>query len=222
VKAVVFDLDGTLVDSAADLQASANRLMRQNGLPELGLATVTCFIGNGIPRLVERCFAHNGAAPDDLPAQVARFKRYYAEEGHRRTRFMPGAETALRRLTASGLALGLCTNKDAEPARAILRRLRVEGLFRAVAGGDSGLAKKPEAAPLLACVAACGVAPAEAVYVGDSEVDAATATAAGVPFLLFTEGYRKTPVEALPHRARFDRFAGLPGLLASLTAAAAP
>jgi phosphoglycolate phosphatase len=216
VKAVVFDLDGTLVDSAADLQASANRLMRQNGLPELGLATVTCFIGNGVPRLVERCFGHNGAVPDDLPAQVARFKLYYAEEGHRRTRFMPGAETALRRLTASGLALGLCTNKDAEPARAILRRLRVEGLFRAVVGGDSGLAKKPEAAPLLACVAACGVAPAEAVYVGDSETDAATAEAAGLPFLLYTEGYRRGPLVSMKHAASFSLFATLPGVIAAL------
>ena len=216
MKAVIFDLDGTLVDSAADLQAAANRLMRQNGLPELDLATVTCFIGNGIACLVERCFAHNGALPGDLSAQVARFKLYYAAEEHRRTRFVPGAETALRRLAASGLALGLCTNKDVEPARAILGQLRIEGLFRAVVGGDSGLANKPDAAPLLACVALCGAAPGEAVYVGDSETDAATAEAACLPFLLYSEGYRRGPLVAMKHAAAFSLFATLPKVIESL------
>lgn len=216
MKAVVFDLDGTLVDSAADLQAAANRLMRRNGLPELGLATVTCFVGDGIARLVERCFAHHGDLPDDLPGQIARFKAYYADEDHRRTRFMPGADVALRRLAASGFALGLCTNKDAGPARAILRRLHAESLFRAVIGGDSGLAKKPDAAPLLACVERCGALPSKAVYVGDSETDAATATAAGLPFLLYTEGYRNDPLAAIPHAAAFRDFAALPDLIAAL------
>jgi phosphoglycolate phosphatase len=220
MKAVIFDLDGTLVDSAGDLQAAANRLMRQNGLPELDLATVTCFIGDGIARLVERCFAHSGALPDNLPAQIARFQAYYADEGHRRTRFMPGAEVALRRLAAGGLTLGLCTNKDAEPARAILRRLRVEGLFRAVVSGDSGLAKKPDAAPLLACVALCnapqaGAVPGGAVYVGDSETDAATAAAAGLPFLLYTEGYRRGQLGTMQNAAAFRDFATLPKLVAS-------
>ena len=216
MKAVVFDLDGTLVDSAGDLQAAANRLMRQNGLPELDLATVTCFIGNGIARLVERCFAHSGSLPDDLPDQVARFKLYYAAEEHRRTDFMPGAETALRRLAASDMALGLCTNKDTQPARAILNRLRIEGLFRAVVGGDSGLAQKPDASPLLACVALCGVPPAEAVYVGDSATDAATAEVAGLPFLLYTEGYRRGPLVTMKHAAAFSHFANLPNVIRGL------
>jgi len=217
VKAVVFDLDGTLVDSAADLQAAANRLMRKKGLPELSLATITCFVGDGIIRLVERCFLHNGGLPQDLENEVARFKAYYADENHRRTRFMPGAEAALRRLAAGGLALGLCTNKDAEPARAILRRLHAESLFRAVVGGDSGLAKKPAAAPLLACVERCGALPGEAVYVGDSGIDAATARAAGVPFLLYTEGYRSGPCGALPQNGAFSNFAKLPALVATLS-----
>lgn len=216
VKAVIFDLDGTLVDSAPDLQAAANRLLRQNGLPELDLATVTGFIGNGMARLVERCFALYGELPEDLPSQVARFKQFYAEEGHRRTRLMPAAESALRRLAAGGLALGLCTNKDTAPALEILRRLRVESLFKAVVGGDSGLARKPDPAPLLACVSTCGARPEEAVYVGDSETDAHTAAHADLPFLLYTEGYRQGPPAALKHDASFAHFALLPQVIKGL------
>jgi len=220
VKAVIFDLDGTLVDSAGDLQAAANRLLRHNGLPELDLATVTGFIGNGIARLVERCLVHHGElspeARAEMPEQVARFKRFYAEEGHRRTRLMPAAESALRRLAASGVALGLCTNKDTGPALEILRRLRVERLFTAVVGGDSGLAKKPEPAPLLACVSTCGVRLEEAVFVGDSETDAHTARHAGLPFLLYTEGYRRTTLAAMAHTASFSHFALLPQMIQSL------
>ncbi|WP_193369835.1 phosphoglycolate phosphatase [Pelagibius marinus] len=218
MKAVIFDLDGTLVDSAPDLQAAANRLMRQNGRPELDLATVTSFIGNGMARLVERCFARHGALPEDLPAQVARFKQFYAEEGHRRTRFMPGADAALRRLAGSGVALGLCTNKDSGPALEILRHLRIEGLFQAVVGGDSGLAKKPDPAPLLACISTCGAKPDEAVYVGDSETDAHTAHHAGVPFLLYSGGYRSAPLASLPHDAAFAHFALLPQVVQALAA----
>lgn len=218
MKAVIFDLDGTLVDSAADLQAAANRLMRQNGLPELDRATITCFIGNGIARLVERCFAAHGSLPEDLPAQVARFKQYYEAEGHRRTHLMPGAEPALRRLAAGGAALALCTNKDAEMSRAILAKLGIAELFRTVVGGDSGLPKKPDAAPLLACLARCGATPEEALYVGDSETDARTAEAAGLRFLLYTEGYRKVPLAVLRHDAAFSHFATLPGLVAGLPA----
>lgn len=223
MKAVIFDLDGTLVDSAPDLQAAANRLMRQNGCPELDLATVTSFIGNGMGRLVERCFArHAPLTPElraELPQQVARFKQFYSEEGHRRTRLMPGAGAALRRLAAGGMKLGLCTNKDSGPALEILRHLRVEGLFQAVVGGDSGLAKKPDPAPLLACVATCGVKPEEAVYVGDSETDAHTARHAGLPFVIYSGGYRSEPLAALPHAAAFAHFALLPQVLDELSKA---
>lgn len=213
MKSVIFDLDGTLIDSAPDLRAAANAMLRHHGLDELDLPTVTGFVGNGIPRLVERCFAHHGATPNDLAVEIALFKACYEAEGHRRTVFMPGAEEALRRLAKEGFALGICTNKDTDAARDILARLGVEASFSAVVGGDSGLGKKPEAAPLLAAVERCGGEAGGALYVGDSETDAATAAAAGLPFLLFTEGYRKGPAAGMIHAAAFRDFAELPGLV---------
>lgn len=220
MKSVIFDLDGTLIDSAPDLRAAANAMLHSHGLAELDLPTVISFIGNGIPRLVERCFAHHGAAANDLAAEIAHFKACYEAEGHRRTDFMPGAEKALRHLAAEGYSLGICTNKDADAAGDILARLGAEELFAAVVGGDSGLGKKPEAAPLLAAVERCGGEAASALYVGDSETDAATAGAANLPFLLFTEGYRKGPPAEMIHAAAFRDFAELPGLVAGYSSPA--
>ena len=214
--AVIFDLDGTLVDSAPDLQAAANGMLREAGLPALDLETVTSFIGNGIAKLVERCFARHGQRPDDLPAQVARFQQLYEAEGHARTSLMPGVEAALRELAGQGALLGLCTNKDTAPASAILRKLGIAPLFHAVIGGDSGLPKKPDPAPLLHCAAKCGAAAENAVFVGDSGIDAETAAAAGLPFLLYTEGYGGAGREAVAPEAAFGRFAMLPGLVAAL------
>ena len=213
MKSVIFDLDGTLIDSAPDLRAAANLMLAEHGLAPLDLATVIGFIGNGIPRLVERCFTHHGAAPEDVAGEIARFKAFYDAEGHSRTVFMPGAEAALLQLADAGFALGICTNKDGDAARAVLARLGAEELFAAVVGGDSGLGKKPAAAPLCAAVERCGGG--HAVYVGDSETDAATAAAAGLPFLLYTEGYRKGPAAAMIHAAAFRNFAELPGLVAA-------
>ena len=216
--AVIFDLDGTLVDSAPDLRAAANAMLHEAGLPALDLETVTGFIGNGIAKLVERCFAHHGALPRDLRASVARFQRLYEAEGHRRTTLAPGAEAALRELAAKGVMLGLCTNKDTAPALAILRKLGVAGLFRAVIGGDGSLPKKPDPAPLLHCMARCGAAAENAVFVGDSETDAETAAAAGLRFLFYSEGYGGTGRGSLSPEAAFDRFLLLPGLVARLSA----
>lgn len=212
---VVFDLDGTLIDSAPDIHALANRVLAQWGAEPITGAQARDFIGNGAGVFVARMRAARGIGDDQQAPMLAAFMGgYHGAVGL--TVPYPGVAAALDALAVAGHALGVCTNKPAEPARAVLRHLGLLDRFGVVVGGDSLPVTKPDPAPLRATLEA--LPPGEAVFVGDSEVDAATAEAAGVPFLLFTEGYRKSPVAALPHAAAFDRWDDLPGLVAGLRA----
>jgi len=130
------------------------------------------------------------------------------------TRTYPGVVAVLSALQQAGHAMAVCTNKPEAPARAVLRDLGLARFFQVVIGGDTLAVTKPDPAPLHACIAALGGG--ATLYVGDSEVDAATAVAAGVPFALFTEGYRKTPVADLPHDVAFSTFEALPALVAQM------
>ncbi len=215
-KAVAFDLDGTLVDSAPDLHAAATLFLAERGHGALDLATITSFVGNGVPVLVERLLERVGAAagPAELTAAVARFSAIYGAAPSARSRPYPGVAEALAALRGQGLALGVCTNKPAAPARRLLEDLGLAGFFAALVGGDSLAQRKPDPAPLRHLAALLQAGPDGVVYVGDSEVDAATAAAAAVPFVLFTEGYRKSPAAAIPHQASIAAFAELPALFA--------
>ncbi len=209
--AIIFDLDGTLVDSAPDIRAAANRMLESEERLPLDLPTVISFIGNGLPKLVERAMRARDLPMERHAELTARTLAFYDAESTARTLPYPGLTEALDSLRARGCILGVCTNKPAAPARDILARLDLAGYFEVVIGGDSLPVRKPDPAPLRAAFAALG---RDGLYVGDSEVDAETAERAQVPFLLFTEGYRKQPVEALPHLARFGHFDDLPGLVA--------
>ncbi|MFN4154464.1 MAG: phosphoglycolate phosphatase [Paracoccaceae bacterium] len=211
---VVFDLDGTLIDSAPDIHAAVARMLEGEGRAALDLATVTSFVGNGLPKLVERVVGRVGLDMAHHPRLTKATLDHYNAASSDLTRPYPGVVAALEVLLGEGHAMAVCTNKPEAPARAILRDLGLERFFSVVIGGDSLAVTKPDPAPLHACIAALGGGPT--IYVGDSEVDAATAQAARVPFALFTEGYRKTPVAELPHDAVFADFHGLPALLAQM------
>ena len=219
VTAIIFDLDGTLVDSAPDIQAAANRMLKAERCKPLDLATITSFIGNGLPKLVERVMAARDLDPARHGYLTARVSGFYATASSELTALYPGVRAALEHLHGEGHALGLCTNKPEEPARAILADFGLAHLFDAVIGGDTLEVKKPDAAPLHAAAEALGEA--RVIYVGDSEVDAATAKAAAVPFVLFTEGYRKSPITEIRHDVAFADFANLPALIAGLVAGGA-
>jgi len=209
VKAVIFDLDGTLVDSAPDIHAAANFVLRAEGVPPIPIATLRSFVGNGIPKLVERVMrARDIAFTESRHIDLtAAFTRRYAEYPVEESRLYAGVRKALAALQQQGFALGVCTNKNHAISVQILEGLGIDQFFDAVIGGDSLAVRKPDPAPLRACADA--LAAKQVVFVGDSEVDASTAKATGYPFALFTEGYRKSPVRAIPHDVAFAGFDGL-------------
>ncbi|MHA6262601.1 phosphoglycolate phosphatase [Arenibacterium sp. CAU 1754] len=211
--AIVFDLDGTLIDSAPDIHAAVNKMLDEEGLAALDLATVTSFIGNGLPHLVMLTMQETGLDKGRHDALTQRVLAHYNADSSTLTRPYPGVHETLKFLLDAGHHLGLCTNKPVVPTRAILDDMAFDQ-FHAVIGGDSLPRRKPDPAPLHAAFEALTDGPR--FYVGDSEVDAETADRAHVPFLLFTQGYRKTPVDALPHAATFDDFAVLPDLIAEM------
>lgn len=209
---VVFDLDGTLIDSAPDIRATANDVLSAMDAAPLDLAETISFIGNGAGVFVRK-MREARHLPEAREAEMLRLFLDGYENAKDLTQLYSGVLDALKVLQGQGHALGLCTNKPEVPARAILKHMGLEPFFPAVIGGDSLPLRKPDPAPLLATCDALG--DGSRIYVGDSEVDAETADRAGIPFLLFEGGYRKTPVTDLPHAASFTDFAALPDLVAA-------
>ncbi|MBD3763259.1 MAG: phosphoglycolate phosphatase [Rhodobacterales bacterium] len=210
MRAVIFDLDGTLIDSAPDIHAGVNRMLQEVGADTLDYPTVKGFIGNGVPKLIERVMAAR-----DLPQThadlVAIFLRHYNADPATLTTLFPNVRSILDALRAEGAALGICTNKPEGPTRDILAAFGLTDHFTVVVGGDTLPVHKPDPTPLHHAVTALGRD--VVLYVGDSEVDAATAAATPYPFALFTEGYRKAPLDSLHHHASFADFADLPAIL---------
>ncbi|PIE06561.1 MAG: phosphoglycolate phosphatase [Rhodobacterales bacterium] len=214
---IVFDLDGTLVDSAPDLAAAANKVLAGEGLDPLDLATITSFVGNGLPKLVERVMRARAIAPQHFERIHGRMQAFYNAAPADESKPMPGVPAALEALKAKGHKLGICTNKPEEPARRMLALLGLEGYFEVVVGGDALPQRKPHPAPLHLAFDRLG--PGPRLYVGDSEVDAETAEAAGVRFAIYAHGYRKQPIEALPHDVRFDHFRELEAIVEGMETA---
>lgn len=217
-RAVLFDLDGTLVDSVPDLAAAANVLLARRQLAPLGLDDVRAMVGNGIEKLVERAFAARG---QDLQGAAfdAAYDEMIAVYGERltvETTLMPGATAAIERLHADGVKLAVVTNKAQAATDAILSHFGLSPRLGAVVGGDVGLAKKPAADILLAALARMGVDPAGAVLVGDSPADAGSARAAGMPVILVRGGYTTVPVDAIEADLVIDGFDDLDAALTAL------
>ncbi len=209
---VVFDLDGTLIDSIAGIGAAANRMLAEEGQAPLTLATVLQFVGNGLPKFVERTIHHRGLDPARHADLTQRMLAIYESVASHSTTAYPGVAEALSQLRNMGCVMGVCTNKPEGPARSILRDLDLLQYFDSVIGGDTLSTRKPDPKHLLASFDALpSVGPR--IFVGDSEVDAETALRAEVPFLLFSEGYSKTPVADLPHTALYGDSLQLPDLV---------
>lgn len=210
---VILDLDGTLVDSAPDIRRAANAVLEAEGAPPLSLEETRRFVGGGASIFVERMADARALPPERRPAVLQRFLDLY-EGATALTRPYPAVPETLAALRGAGHALGLCTNKPGGPTRAVLEAMGLADLFAAVVAGDTLALRKPDPAPLHECLDRLGGGPA--LYVGDSEVDHETAGRAGLPFALFTEGYRQDPLADVAPAMRFDDFRALPGILAAL------
>lgn len=193
-RACLFDLDGTLVDSAPDLAAAANRMRAALGLPPLPVERVAAFVGKGIPMLVRRALVDDlaGGADEALVARALPiYEACYAEESGRQSVVYDGVREGLAALRAAGIPLGVVTNKAARFTGDLLRQLDLLPAFGVVVSGDTVAARKPDPLPVRHAAERLGVAPGEALMIGDSANDVAAARAAGCPVWCVSYGYRE-------------------------------
>ena len=206
---IIFDLDGTLIDSAKDIQWVANTALSKIGVAPISYGEAVSFIGEGAPLFVKKMIAARSVETAQHDFLLEQFLKFY-EEAVQFSKPYDNVVAVLEMLQANH-NLGICTNKPLKPALKILKHLKLDHFFKCVTGGDNPLARKPDPRPLFKTSESVGDGPC--IYVGDSEVDAETAKRANVPFLLFSEGYRKTPVEKIPHTFQFSSFNELPELI---------
>jgi len=217
-RAILFDLDGTLIDSLPDLSRALNLLLAAENRRSLTHAEVRPMIGDGAAKLVERALvATGGFAAVELPTMTRRFLALYEDGVADQTRPYPGVIETLEALRGRGYAMAVCTNKPYRPSLDILDALDLRGFFGAVIGGDSidGV-RKPDPRMVTAALAALHPAPQRALFVGDSANDVEAARGAGLPVAVVTFGYARGPVRELGADALIERFADLPAVVERL------
>lgn len=190
---LVFDLDGTLVDSAPDIAASCNRMLAARGLPPQSDSDVAGMVGDGVHKLMERLFAAAGGTPDAQAA--ADYLSDYEANVAVRTRLFPGIAASLTALDGTGWRLAICTNKPERATRLLLEKLGLDGRFAAIGGGDSFPSHKPDPRHLAATIAQAGSVPEGALMVGDHTNDVRAAAGCGVPAVFAGWGYGRPGME---------------------------
>jgi phosphoglycolate phosphatase len=215
---VVFDLDGTLVDTAPDLVATLNVILAREGLPPVDYEPARNMVGGGARVMLERGLA---AAGRNLPATAIDaltrdFIDHYAAHLADTSRPFPGVEAALDTLAEHGYRLAVCTNKLEWLSLRLLDALGLSKRFSAICGADTFGISKPDPEILRRTVARAGAAGSRAVMVGDSLMDIATARAAGIPVIAVDFGYTDTPVAVLAPDCVISRFADLPEVVFAL------
>lgn len=193
-RCLVFDLDGTLVDSVPDIAFSLNAVLAQRGHARLGVAEVAAMVGDGVQVLLQRGFAAHGTEPD--AAAAADFAAVYAAHVADATRAYPGIADLLAGARAAGWTMAVCTNKPEALAHAVLRATGLDAFFAAVGGGDSFPVRKPDPGHMLATLAAAGADPAQAVMAGDHRNDILAAAGAGMPCIFAAWGYSPDSIGA--------------------------
>ena len=210
---VLIDLDGTLVDSVPDLAWCVDETMKVLDIPTRGEAKVRNWVGNGVPRLIERALADdlNGQPNDALYAKTASvFMQFYADHPCDRSQLYPHVKQGLQWLISQNIQLGCVTNKDAQFTLPILKKLAIYDYFKIVISGDTLLLKKPDPAPLLHGANFFNVQPSEAMMLGDSISDVKAARAAGFNIVCMSYGYNHgIDIQTAKPDAVIDTFAEL-------------
>lgn len=218
VNAILFDLDGTLVDSARDLQEAVNVLLAGEGRKALSLDDVKAMVGDGVAKLVERALIATGGPHPDDSVLVRRFLDIYEANASRHTRAYPGVYEVLEELHRRGIHLGIVTNKPSVATIDILDALGLRSFFAAVVAGDTLPERKPHPGPLLHALKDLRVPPSEALMVGDNYHDVQAARGAGMRVVAVTYGYSHKPHAELGADALIT---AMPGLISILEGALA-
>ena len=206
---LVFDLDGTLIDTAGDLVGTLNHILAEEGIPPLAVETARPVLGAGARALIECGLSAAGRSVSAVRLEemylafLARYEAHIADE----SRAFPGAEAALDRFEAAGWAFAICTNKIEHPSIRLLTELGLAARFRAICGQNTFQFCKPDPRALIATIERAGGTPQRAIMIGDSKTDIVTAQAAGVPVIAVDFGYSDRHVsEFAPDRviSHFD------------------
>ncbi len=217
-RALLFDLDGTLIHSLPDLAVAINALLAEWGRASLSEAAIGAMVGDGAALLVQRALAATGDCPADIGPARARFVDLYTPNAARFSRPYPQMEETLSRLKDDGWVLAVCTNKPGPVARVMLERMGLIDLFAAVVGGGDTPALKPDPTPILTLMQRLDVSPSCTIMVGDTENDVKAAHNAGVKAVLVQFGYGKGDLAALGADVMIPDFPALPAAVARLYA----
>lgn len=215
---IVFDLDGTLVDTAPDLIDTLNVILPREGLPPVPFETGRNLIGGGVKVTIERALAAQGRAcpPAEIDRLYAAFIAHYADHLADRSRPFPDLESALDQLAGAGYRLAVCTNKLEWLSIRLLNILKLAPRFAAICGQDTFGIQKPDPEVLRRTVLRAGGEPGSAIMVGDSKTDVYTARAAQVPVVAVDFGYSDVPIASLEPDRIISSFADLPPIIAGL------
>lgn len=204
---ILFDLDGTLLDTIPDLASSANAMRQDMGLPPIDQSILATYVGKGVEQLVMRALGHEGtpASVEAVMRGLARYRDHYRQRNGDQSRPYPGVHAGLQAFRAAGVKLAIVTNKDTEFTEPLLRRTGLFGYFDAIVCGDTCEQKKPDPMPLYHACEQLGIRPEQALFIGDSINDALAANAAGMPVLAVPYGYNEgRDVQTLPVNAIVD------------------
>jgi len=217
---IIFDLDGTLVDTAPDLIATLNLVLAQEGLPPIAYDAARRLIGGGARGMIERTLAAEGRKPSkpELDRMFASFIEHYAAHIADRSRPFPQVEAALEHLTEAGHRLAVCTNKLEWLSVRLLDRLKLTRHFAAICGQDTFGVQKPDPQMLRLTIARAGGQPTRAIMVGDSGTDIRVSRAATVPVIAVDFGYSEVPIETLQPDRIIGSFADLPAAIDEVAA----